>query len=113
MFDLLKIIGGAEVGVVAADDHMKVIYVNDQSKEFFKASLGQENFVGRNLTELHNPKSVEKINKLYSEFKNKKRSFYHYTIKKPNGTITIVIVPHYDGDQFTGAMEFIFEGSLG
>ncbi|MBL7203382.1 MAG: PAS domain-containing protein [Desulfobacteraceae bacterium] len=98
---------------MAADDDMKVIYVNEKFKKIIKAALGLESFVGRNLTEFHKPETVELIGKLYKEFKARERSLYYYTIGTPDGTMTIVIVPFYDGNQFLGTVEFIFESSLG
>ncbi len=113
MVDLEKVMGGAEVGMVVADKHMTVIYVNEKAKKFFKAGLKQENLVGRNLTELHSLESVAKIKELYADFKNREQSVYHYTIETSGGIITIVIIPFYDGGQFSGSIEYIFKSSLG
>ena len=36
----------------------------------------------------------------------------YYTMDIPDGKLTIVNVPFYEGDTFAGVVEFIFEGSL-
>ena len=35
-----------------------------------------------------------------------------YTMESPDGILTLVIVPFYEGDTFAGAVELVFEGSL-
>lgn len=108
----MKIIGNAEVAVVASDADMKVIYANEKCKKTFKAALGLENFIGRNLSELHKPETVKILKNLYKEYKARERSLYYYTIKTPAGTSTLVNVPFYDEDEFAGVVEFIFASSL-
>jgi hypothetical protein len=55
---------------------------------------------------------MEKIKILYQEFKERKKKLSYYTEDVPEGKLTLVSVPFYDGDDFAGAVEFIFESSL-
>ena len=74
--------------------------------------LNQEDFVGKNMRECHQPETIEKISALYEEYRERKKSLSYYTMDIPDGTATIVNVPVYDGDKFTGCVEFVFESSL-
>ncbi len=49
---------------------------------------------------------------IYQAFANKKIKVHHYTTDGPEGTLTIVAVPFYDGDALGGVIEMVFEGSL-
>ena len=71
-----------------------------------------ENIVGKHMADCHKPETMEKIEGLFAEYKEKKRNLYYYTMDIPDGKLTLVIAPFYEGDRFAGAVEFIFEGSL-
>jgi len=102
-----------DTAIVASDADFKVIYANEKCKQMFKALLGVENFVGNNMAECHMPVTMEKLKKIYHEFSEKKIKLHYYTMDIPDGVLTIVSVPFFDGDNFAGVVEFIFEGSLG
>jgi len=99
--------------VVWCDANFKVIDANARCKQLFKELLNMEDFVGRNMAECHTPATMEKLKNLFQEYKEKKRKLDYYTMDVPDGKLTIVNVPFYDGDTFAGVTEFVFEGSLG
>jgi nitrogen-specific signal transduction histidine kinase len=98
--------------VVWCDAEFNVMDANPRCKQLFKELLNMENFVGRNMAECHKPETMEKLTRLFQEYKEKKRTLDYYTMDVPDGKLTIVNVPFYDGDTFAGVTEFIFEGSL-
>ncbi len=98
--------------VVACDADFKVTYANEKCKQRFKARLDMEGFVGNHMGDCHKPETMEKLEKLFSEYKEKKKNLDYYTVDIPDGKLTIVNVPFYEGDTFAGVVEFIFEGSL-
>jgi transcriptional regulator with PAS, ATPase and Fis domain len=98
--------------VVACDPDFKVTYANPACKQAFKALLNAENFVGKNMADCHKPETMVKLQKMFQEYKDKKIKLDYYTMDVPSGKLTIVNVPFYDGDTFSGVVEFIFEGSL-
>ena len=98
--------------VVWCDAEFNVIDANPKCKKLFKELLNMENFVGRNMSECHKPATMEKLRNLFQQYKEKKIKLDYYTMDVPDGKLTIVNVPFYDGDTFAGVTEFIFEGSL-
>ena len=90
----------------------KVTYANEKCKQMFKAKLDMEGFVGNHMGDCHKPETMEKLEKLFAEYKEKKRNLDYYTRDIPDGKLTIVNVPFYEGDTFAGVVEFVFEGSL-
>jgi len=112
MVDVEKMIENLNAAVVACDADLKITYANEKYKQMIKAALDMEGFVGNHMSDCHKPETMEKIEKHFAEYKEKKRNQYYYTMDTPDGKLTLVIVPFYEGDTFTGAMEFVFEGSL-
>lgn len=112
MADLNKIFDNVKVAIVVSDPDLNVTYANKRCKEVFKALLNQEDFVGKSMKECHQPETIVKISALYEEFREKKTSLSYYTMDIPDGKATIVAIPVYDGDDFTGCVEFVFESSL-
>jgi len=112
VIDLAKMFDAVEVAIVASDTDLNIVYANARSKKMFKNQLNQGNLVGRSLTACHKPKTVEKIRKLFQEFRNKEKALDYYVMDTPGGKVTIVQVPFYDGGDLTGVMEFIFESAL-
>ncbi|MBW2203543.1 MAG: PAS domain-containing protein [Deltaproteobacteria bacterium] len=89
--------------VAACDADFKITYANP---------LQMENFVGNHMADCHKPETMEKLEGLFAEYKEKKKNLDYYTIDIPDGKLTVVNVPFYEGDTFAGVVEFIFEGSL-
>jgi PAS domain S-box-containing protein len=113
MLDLQSIVfDNVEVAIVVSDHDFNIIYANDRCKKVFRELFETENFVGKNMRECHKPETMEKLETLYREFRNRRRSSDHFTIEIPGGKATIVNVPFYDGDAFGGVVEFVFERSL-
>jgi transcriptional regulator with PAS, ATPase and Fis domain len=112
MGDIVKMLENLNTAVVACDADFKVTYANEKCKQMFKASLGIEDFVGNHMGDCHKPETMEKLEELFAEYKEKKRNLDYYTMDIPDGKLTLVNVPFYEGDTFAGVVEFIFEGSL-
>jgi len=112
MGDVEKMFENLNTGVVACDADFKITYANEKYKQMVKAMLDMEGFVGNHMGDCHKPETMEKIEKHFAEYKEKKRNLYYYTMDSPDGKLTLVIVPFYEGDIFAGAVEFVFEGSL-
>ncbi len=107
-----EMIDKLNTAVVACDPEFNVLYANPKCKEVFKALLNAEDFVGRNMAECHKPETMDKLKKLFQEYKEHKRKLDYYTMDGPEGKLTIVNVPFYEGDTLAGVVEFIFESSL-
>jgi hypothetical protein len=110
--DTAEMIDKLNTAVVWCDADFNVINANPRCKQLFKELLNMENFVGRNMAECHKPETMTKLKKLFQEYKGKKIKLDYYTMDVPDGKLTIVNVPFYDGDTLVGVTEFIFEGSL-
>lgn len=114
MTNVVKIIEGMNTAMVACDADFNVLYANQRCKELFKDLLQMEDFVGNNMVDCHKPETMVKLKVLFEEYKQKTRKLDYYTMEIPDGTLTIVNVPHYNDDGvFAGAVEYIFEGALG
>ena len=111
--DATKMFDNLEVATIASDASFKIIYINKRGEKLFKALMNAENLVGTDMQRCHKPETNEKLNKLFQEYREKKRNLDYYVMDVPGGKATIVNVPFYDGDEFTGVVEFIFESTLG
>ena len=107
-----KMIENLNAAVVACDADFKITYANPKCREMFKAGLEAEDFVGKHMADCHKPETMKKLEGLFAEYKEKKKKLDYYTMDTPEGKLTLVNVPFYEGDIFAGVAEFIFEGSL-
>ncbi len=107
-----KMFENLNTAIVASDADFNTIYANPRCIKLFKDLLQIENFIGKNMADCHKPETMDKLKGLYQEYKEKKRKLDYYTMDTPDGLLTIVNVPVYDNDTFSGVIEFIFEGSL-
>jgi transcriptional regulator with PAS, ATPase and Fis domain len=112
MGDVEKMIGNLNTAVVACDADFIVTYANEKCKQVFKATSNTEGFVGNHMADCHKPETMEKLEILFEEYREKKKNLDYYTMDIPDGKLTIVNVPFYEGDTFAGVVEFFFEGSL-
>ncbi len=109
---IAELMEGLDAAVVACDSEFKVVYANPRARQAFKELLHVENFVGNHMAVCHKPETMTKLEKLFQEYREKKKKLHHYVMDVPGGKLTVVNVPSYAGDRFTGVVEFIFEGSL-
>lgn len=99
-------------GVVVSDPDFNITYVNKRGYGIFD-ELGIPGLeVGKNMAACHKPETVEKLKVIYKEFADKKKKIHYYTADGPEGTLTIVAVPFYEGDALGGVVEMVFEGGL-
>ncbi len=112
MVDVAKMFETLNAAVMTSDTNFKIIYANDKCRKRFKKAWNIENLVGTDMADCHKPETMEKLKTLYQEFAEKKKKLHYYTKDIPDGKLTFVDVPFYDGDNFAGVVEFIFESSL-
>lgn len=112
MGDVENMFENLNTAVVSCDAEFKVTYANKKCKQMFKATMGIEGFVGNHMGECHKPETMEKLKKLFTEYKAKKKNLDYYTLVTSDGKLTIVNTPYYEGETFAGVVEFLFEGSL-
>ena len=60
----------------------------------------------------HKPETMVKLKSIYKDFADQKSRINYLTMDGPEGTLTIVNVPFYDGAALGGVVEMVFEGSL-
>ena len=60
--------------------------------------------MGNHLGDCQKPETIEKIEKHFAEYKEKKRNLYYYTMDIPDGKLTLVIVLFYEGATFAGTV---------
>lgn len=65
------------------------------------------------MRDCHKPETMDKLKVMFEEYKQKTRKLDYYTMETPDGTLTLVNVPFYNGDTFGGVVEYIFESALG
>ena len=112
MTDVAKMFESTELPIMASDPDFNIIYSNAKCSEIFRKSMKIEELVGLNMRACHNPETMEKLEKLYAEYRTRSRNMDYYTTDGPNGKLTIVNVPFYEEETFLGVVEFIFPGSL-
>ena len=113
MMDFTNACANLNTAIVISDCDFNITHVNQRAYEMFKTLEIEGLEVGRNMAECHKPETVEKLKKIYKSFSEKKIKLHYYTSEGPEGILTIVAVPFYNGDVMGGVVEFIFEGGLG
>lgn len=113
MKDIKQMCDNLDVAIVAADANNMVFYANERCKKLFKTLGLPEDFVGKNMHDCHQPATVEKMEKLIQEYREKKRILDYFVMDAPDGgKITAVNVPFYEGGTYAGIVEFAFESKL-
>ena len=110
--DVARMFEDINVAIVASDANYQIIYQNKKCRELFRKIFNRTDYVGSNLDECHRTETTEKVKGYYRKYKEKKIQIDYYVMEEPSGKITVVNAPVYDGGQFVGVVEFIFESSL-
>jgi len=110
MTDVTKVWDNLNTAVVVSDPDFNVTYVNQRAYEMFELLDIPGLRVGMNMAECHKPQTVEKLKGIYKAFADKKIKLHYYTADGPEGILTIVAIPFYDGDALGGVVELIVEG---
>ncbi len=112
MSDVSKTWENLNTAVVVSDPDFNVTYANKRAYELFDELdiAGLE--VGKNMAGCHQAETMVKLKGIYQDFVDKKIKINHLTMDGPEGTLTIVNVPFYNGDVLGGVVEMVFEGSL-
>ena len=112
MSDVTKVWDNLNTAVVVSDPDFNVTYVNQRAYEMFELLEIPGLRVGMNMAECHKPQTVEKLKGIYKAFADKKIKLHYYTADGPEGTLTIVAMPFYNGDILGGVVELVVEGGL-
>jgi len=112
MSNCTKVWDNLNTAVVVSDPEFNVTYVNQRAYELFDELKIAGLEVGKNMAACHKPETMVKLKSIYQDFADKKIKINHLTMDGPEGTLTIVNVPFYDGDALGGVVEMVFEGSL-
>lgn len=99
--------------VIVSDTKFNVTYANQRAFDLFDELKIPGLGVGNNMANCHQPETMVILKKLYKDFAEKKQKLNHLTMDGPEGTITIVNVPAYNGDTLESVVEMVFEGPLG
>jgi hypothetical protein len=112
MSDITNTWENLNTAVVVSDPDFNVTYVNKRGYEIFAALEIPGLKVGMNMANCHKPETMKKLKGIYQAFAEKKIKIHHYTADGPEGTLTIVAVPFFNGEALGGVVEMVFEGSL-
>lgn len=112
MGDVNKVWDNLNTAVVVSDPEFNVIYANQRAYSLFDELKIAGLEVGKNMAACHKPETMVKMKGIYQDFADKKIKINHLTMDGPEGTLTIVNIPFYNGDALGGVMELVFEGSL-
>lgn len=112
MSDINKAWENLNTAVVVSDPDFNVTYANQRAYELFDELKIAGLEVGKNMAACHQPETMEKMKVIYQNFADKKIKINYLTMDGPEGTLTIVNVPFYDGEALGGVVEMVFEGSL-
>lgn len=112
MGDVNKVWDNLNTAVVVSDPDFNVTYANQRAYALFDELKIAGLEVGKNMAACHKPETMVKMKGIYQDFADKKIKINHLTMDGPEGTLTIVNIPFYNGDALGGVMELVFEGSL-
>lgn len=112
MSDISKAWENLNTAVVVSDAEFNVTYANQRAYELFDELKIPGLEVGKNMAACHQPETMEKMKVIYQNFADKKIKINYLTMDGPEGTLTIVNVPFYNGNALGGVVEMVFEGSL-
>ena len=112
MFNLAKLHEELELAFVACNADLIITFANRKCKELFKEVLNMENFVGNPMADCHKPETMEKIKDLVEKYKEKKIKLDYFRMDGPDGKLTVVNLPTYDGDTLTGLVEIVLEDPM-
>ncbi|MRR58119.1 MAG: hypothetical protein EG824_07905 [Deltaproteobacteria bacterium] len=112
MGDVNKVWDNLNTAVVVSDPEFNVTYANQRAYALFDELKIAGLEVGKNMADCHKPETMVKMKGIYQDFADKKIKINHLTMDGPEGTLTIVNIPFYNGDALGGVMELVFEGSL-
>jgi transcriptional regulator with PAS, ATPase and Fis domain len=102
------------VSIAVFDRDMKMIYMNDRAKWFYRQVFGAENILGKDVKPCHGAVNVKNISALIEAFENGKPfSFFHADPPMiEGGQITVLHFPYRVDGKVEGVMEINVESSL-
>lgn len=112
MGDVNMVWDNLNTAVIVSDPEFNVTYANQRAYTLFDDLKIAGLEVGKNMAACHKPETMVKMRGIYQDFADKKIKINHLTMDGPEGTLTIVNVPFYNGDALGGVVEMVFEGSL-
>ncbi len=112
MTDTCQVWENLNTALIVSDPQFNVTYANQRAHELFAELKIAGLEVGKNMAGCHKPETMEKLKTIYQDFADHKIKINYLTMDGPEGTLTIVNVPFYNGDILGGVVEMVFEGSL-
>lgn len=112
MGDVNMVWDNLNTAVIVSDPEFNVTYANQRAYTLFDELKIAGLEVGKNMAACHKPETMVKMRGIFQDFADKKIKINHLTMDGPEGTLTIVNVPFYNGDALGGVVEMVFEGSL-
>jgi len=112
MGDVNKVWENLNTAIIVSDPDFNVTYANQRAYTLFDELKIAGLEVGKNMAACHKPETMVKMKSIYQAFADKESKINYLTMDGPEGTLTIVNVPFYDGDVLGGVVEMVFEGSL-
>ena len=112
--EILKMFDNLGVSIAVFDRDMKMIYMNEHAKWFYKTVFGAEDLLGKNVKACHAPVHIKNIQVLLEEFDNgKPLNFFHANPPMiDGGQITTLHYPYIVDGKVEGIMEINVESSL-
>ncbi len=98
--ELESLLNQFPVGITVTDLDGRILYYNEYSAKIVDR---KPDYIGMNIRSCHKKKeSIEKIDKILSEIKDKKRENYHYESDRNGKVLSITISPYILHDQVIG-----------
>ena len=112
--EILDMFDNLGVSIAVFDRDMKMIYMNEHAKWFYKTVVGAEDLLGKDVKACHAPIHVKNIQALLEEFdKRKPLNFFHTDPPMiEGGQITTLHYPYIVDGKVEGIMEINVESSL-
>lgn len=112
MTDINKAWENLNTAVIISDSDFNIIFANEKAFRFMEKLEIKGLEVGKNMAACHQPETMKKLKNIYNDFADRKIKIKHLTSEGPDGTVTTVIIPFFNGDTFGGVVEMAFECSL-
>lgn len=112
--EIVKMFDQLGVSIAVFDRNMKMIYMNERAKWFYKTVFGAQDIKGKNVKACHEAVHVKNIMALMEAFEQgKPLNFFHADPPMiEGGAITVLHFPYMVDGKVEGIMEINVESSL-
>ncbi|MEJ2587219.1 MAG: PAS domain-containing protein [Deltaproteobacteria bacterium] len=101
---LNRILDHMRVAVTLVDTNGVILYANAAA---MNRPTRTPRKVGRNIRDCHKPKTNEKIDTIFQEFRDGRREPHHYLSTASGRRELVTIIPIFDGDAFSACLSHI------